>query len=194
METQNLIFNYEHGGNLKALVKALTSAQSALDPVVKSSLNAHFKNAYANIDEILTAVLPALQAHGLLLTQHPGGDGHLKASMTTALYHEEGGFIISTASCAIAKPDAQKTMAAFTYLRRGSIQAILSLPAADDDGNTAAGADLRSVLEHCRKYSPSLSLAGLCGAAENFGFGALEDMSRKDLGQLVRRMKEELHG
>ena len=194
METEKITISYEHGGNLPALIKALLNAQSALDPVVKSSVNGHFGNAYADINAILRAVLPALQVNGLLLIQAPGGDGQGKASLTTSLYHEEGGYIISTASCCINKPDPQKTLGAVTYLRRGSIQAILALPSVDDDGNQAVGADLRSVLEHCRKSSPDLTLAGLCHAAQGFGLGELEDLSRQDLITLVKRMKEELHG
>ena len=194
MDNQKITISYEHGGNLPALIKALLSAQSALDPVVKSSVNGHFNNAYADINEILRAVLPALQVNGLLLTQAPGGDGQLKASLTTCLYHEEGGYIVSTASCPVAKADPQKTMGAVTYLRRGAIQAILALPSVDDDGNQAVGADLRSVLEHCKKISPGITLGGLCKAAQGFGLGELEDLSRQELISLVKRMKEEIHG
>jgi hypothetical protein len=37
-------------------------------------------------------------------------------------------------------PDPQKTLAAVTYFRRGTIQSLLSLQAVDDDGNMAASA------------------------------------------------------
>jgi hypothetical protein len=36
--------------------------------------------------------------------------------------------------------DPQKSLAAVTYFRRGTLQSLLSLQAVDDDGNTAASA------------------------------------------------------
>lgn len=201
METSKIVETYEQGGALKPLIKALIMAQGTMDPVVKDSKNAHFGNAYADINSILATVLPALRAEGVLLTQHIGwdNDGQL-ATVTTALLHEEGGWIRSTAKCPIGgKQDPQKTMAATTYLRRYGIQAALGLPAVDDDGNRAAGhtgPDLRAFLENCRRINGSIdSLRVLSDAAEGFGFQQpLEQMSRETLRDLMKRIKEETHG
>lgn len=201
MDTTKITETYEQGGALKPLIKALIMAQGTMSPVVKDNKNAHFGNAYADINSILQTVLPALRAEGVLLTQHIGWDneGQL-ATVTTALLHEEGGWIRSTAKCPIGgKQDPQKTMAATTYLRRYGIQAALGLPAVDDDGNRASGhsgPDLRAVLENCRRINGSIdSLKVLAEIADGFGFQQpLEQMSRETLRELIKRIKEESHG
>ena len=201
MDIQSITETYEQGGELKPLIKALITAQGTMDPVVKDSKNAHFGNAYADINSILQSVLPALRAEGVLLTQHIGwdNDGQL-ATVTTALIHEGGGWIRSTAKCPIGgKLDPQKTMAATTYLRRYGIQAALGLPAVDDDGNKASGhtgPDLRAFLENCRRINGSItSLKVLADLAHDFGFSEpLEQMSRETLRELLERIKEESRG
>lgn len=201
MDIQSITETYEQGGELKPLIKALIMAQGTMDPVIKDNKNAHFGNAYADINSILQSVLPALRAEGVLLTQHIGwdNDGQL-ATVTTALIHEEGGWIRSTAKCPIGgKLDPQKTMAATTYLRRYGIQAALGLPAVDDDGNKASGhggPDLRAVLENCRRINGSItSLKVLADLADGFGFSEpLEQMSRESLRDLIKRIKEESRG
>ena len=201
MDIQSITETYEQGGELKPLIKALIMAQGTMDPVIKDNKNAHFGNAYADINSILQSVLPALRAEGVLLTQHIGwdNDGQL-ATVTTALIHEEGGWIRSTAKCPIGgKLDPQKTMAATTYLRRYGIQSALGLPAVDDDGNKASGhggPDLRAVLENCRRINGSItSLKVLADLADGFGFSEpLEQMSRESLRDLIKRIKEESRG
>lgn len=200
MDNPKITTTFEQGGELKELFKALIRAQGTMDPVLKDKKNAHFNNAYADINSILETVLPALRGEGVLLTQHIGwSDGGQVATVTTVLAHEEGGWMRSTAGCSVgAKVDPQKTMAATTYLRRYGIQAALGLPAVDDDGNRASGRqgpDLRAVLDYVSKVSSITTLAELQATANAFGENkALEEMTRGELNSLVKRIKEELRG
>ena len=185
MDTPKITTTFEQGGELKELFKALIRAQGTMDPVLKDKKNAHFGNAYADINSILETVLPALRGE--------------VATVTTVLAHEDGGWMRSTAGCSVgAKVDPQKTMAATTYLRRYGIQAALGLPAVDDDGNRASGRqgpDLRAVLDYVAKVSSITTLAELQATANAFGENkALEEMTRGELNSLVKRIKEELRG
>tara|TARA_R100000664_G_C2737227_1_gene126442 strand:- start:185 stop:787 length:603 start_codon:yes stop_codon:yes gene_type:complete len=200
MENPKITTTFEQGGALKELFKALIRAQGNMEPVLKDKKNAHFGNAYADINSILETVLPSLRAEGVLLTQHIGwSDGGQVATVTTVLAHEDGGWMKSTAGCSVgSKVDPQKTMAATTYLRRYGIQAALGLPAVDDDGNRASGRqgpDLRAVLDYVSKVSSITTLAELQRTADAFGEQKpLEQMTRGELNNLVKRIKEELHG
>lgn len=62
-----------------------------------------------------------------------------KIAVCTILLHESGEWISSVAEFPTVKEDPQNYFATTTYLRRASLQAILGIPAEDDDGNTAAG-------------------------------------------------------
>ena len=72
MDNPKITTTFEQGGELKELFKALIRAQGTMDPVLKDKKNAHFNNAYADINSILETVLPALRGEGVLLTQHIG--------------------------------------------------------------------------------------------------------------------------
>ena len=118
------------------LFAALAKAQNAVENAHKGSLNPHFKNRYADLAEVLNTVRPVFSECGLSIIQETSFDGSL-VSVTTALCHEKGGFVSSTASCVPAKADAQGVGAATTYLRRYSLAAITGVAQEDDDGQSA---------------------------------------------------------
>ena len=119
------------------LFAALAKAQNAVENAHKGSLNPHFKNRYADLAEVLNTVRPVFSECGLSIIQETSFDGSL-VSVTTALCHEKGGFVSSTASCVPAKADAQGVGAATTYLRRYSLAAITGVAQEDDDGQSAS--------------------------------------------------------
>lgn len=120
------------------LFDALAKAQATMGPATKDSKNPHFRNSYASLSAILAAILPAFNANGLALTQHPGfGDGVV--TLTTLITHRSGQWMRSTVSTPLArKQDAQAVGSAVTYLRRYAAQSIAGLPVEDDDGNRAS--------------------------------------------------------
>jgi hypothetical protein len=123
---------------MKNLAKALLAIQRELDPVVKSNYNTHFKSRYAGLPETMAAAIPVLNKHGVVLMQNPGYDGDT-ITVTTVLIHADSGESLQSTCGTKAKPDAQGTGSAITYLRRYSLQSILGLPVEDDDGEAAVG-------------------------------------------------------
>lgn len=101
--------------------------------VVKSSKNPHFKNTYANMNEVLAKVTKPLNDLGVLLIQSPQIDG-----LHTILYDTESGTKIESVLEFVQKSDAQKLGSNITYNRRYSILALLGLEDEDDDGNKAS--------------------------------------------------------
>lgn len=101
--------------------------------IKKGSVNPHFKNAYANINEILDKVKPELTNLGVLLTQLPQADG-----LKTVLYDTESGTNVEGFLPFIQMADAQKLGSNITYNRRYSLVAMLGLEDEDDDGQNAS--------------------------------------------------------
>jgi hypothetical protein len=110
---------------MKNLAKALLAIQRELDPVVKSNYNTHFKSRYAGLPETMAAAIPVLDGDTI--------------TVTTVLIHADSGESLQSTCGTKAKPDAQGTGSAITYLRRYSLQSILGLPVEDDDGEAAVG-------------------------------------------------------
>lgn len=93
---------------------------------------------YASLRAILDAVLPALNAHGIWVSQAPSyADGVL--TITTTLQHAEGS-IASSISYPLANPTFHGLGSAITYLKRYSLASILGVAAdEDEDGHGANG-------------------------------------------------------
>lgn len=111
----------------------LHAAKQQIGKVAKNAKNPHFKNSYADINALLDTVEPILHEHGLLLLQPVSG-----TDVVTRIIDIETGESVESFMTLPLIPDPQKTLAAVTYFRRGTIQSLLSLQAVDDDGNMAA--------------------------------------------------------
>ena len=123
---------------MENLIKALIKARAEFEGIKKDKINPHFKNKYASLDSINTAVLPALCKNELVVTQviesAENGQG-----IKTVLWHSSGEKIESFLMLPVIN-DMQKLGAASTYARRYSLSAILGFSAdEDDDGNGASG-------------------------------------------------------
>jgi hypothetical protein len=116
------------------LITALLLAEKEFKAVKKTSENPYFKSKYADLNEILDAVKPALNKNGLLITQLVKNDAE-KISVETILFHNSGEYLNTESSFYIKGIDIQKVGGAITYLRRYALQAMLNLAAEDDDGN-----------------------------------------------------------
>ena len=122
----------------KELSEALCLAQSEVEAASKVSTNAHFRNKYADISEIIKTVRHVYNKYGIYIGQENSfKDG--MAHVHTIFLHKSGAFIISDpASCIPAKFDAQGLGAAWTYLRRYALSALCCLAQEDDDGQSAS--------------------------------------------------------
>lgn len=135
----------ERSESITTLAKALVKAQSEMGTAKKDSNNPFFKSKYADINALREAAIPALNSNGIVILQPPtvrDGVNYIE----TILMHESGEFISSLNQVLVVKAnDPQAFVAAQTYTRRGAFQAMLSMGAEDDDGNTASGRSKKEV-------------------------------------------------
>ena len=118
----------------KGLFHKLHSAKQHIGKVAKNATNPHFKKSYADINALLETVEPILLSYGLILLQP------VKANLvfTQIIDIETGDSVESFMEIPMNIVDPQKMLACVTYLRRGTLQSLLSLQAIDDDGNEAS--------------------------------------------------------
>lgn len=126
--------------SIAKLAEALARAQGDILGAEKNSTNPHFRSHYADLGSNIEATREAFSAFGISVIQQvfTSGEAHFVHSM---LLHSSGEYITSGA---LRLPggaglDAQKTLAALTYFRRGQFAAICRLAQVDDDGNEISG-------------------------------------------------------
>jgi hypothetical protein len=101
--------------------------------IVKGNQNPHFKNKYADMNEVLDKVKKPLNDLGVLIMQVPTLNG-----LETSLYDTESGTHITGVLEFTQKADAQKMGSNITYNRRYSLITMLGLEDEDDDGEKAS--------------------------------------------------------
>lgn len=125
----------EKSENISKLCAALIVFDNEVGIIPKDSTNPFFKNAYAALPDILSAIKEPLHKAKLTVKQFPTGEHEL----TTLLIHESGEFISSTYKMKPAKDDPQGEGSRITYQRRYALGAVLGLNIdEDDDGNKAS--------------------------------------------------------
>lgn len=100
--------------------------------IKKGSQNPHFRNRYADINEVLEKVKKPLNDMGIVLIQIPQQNG-----LETILHDTESATEVRGFLEFVQKSDAQKVGSNITYNRRYSLIAMLGLEDDDDDGNNA---------------------------------------------------------
>lgn len=119
------------------LVPALLAAKAQFRPVVKNALNPHFKNMYADLETVLSAVEEALGQQQLVLVQ-PTNLIAGESVLVTTLLHSSGQWLRGYYRLRGVKADPQGDGSALSYARRYAALAILGIAAEDDDGNGAS--------------------------------------------------------
>jgi hypothetical protein len=121
------------------LMPALLKARAECAPILKSSVNPAFRSKYADLAAIYDAVIPALTANGLVLSQ-PTTFREGVLVVETIIVHAASGEYWGCEYPAIpVKNDPQGLGSATTYAKRYGASAILALAAdEDDDGNAAS--------------------------------------------------------
>ena len=122
----------------ESIFSALLKAQEGFAAIIKKSTNPAFKSKYANLEAVLDAVTPALNANGLFLTQETRRvDNMIEAK--TIVFNAAGEKFEGGVTCLpIVKNDAQGVGGAITYARRYSLKTMFALAEEDDDGNAAS--------------------------------------------------------
>lgn len=123
---------------INEIAKALAAAQSEMKAAKKDATNPFFKSGYATLESVSDACLPALNKHGIAVTQTTArlGDGSL-VTLETTLIHSSGQWIGSVYPVHPTKNDPQSLGSAITYARRYSLAAIAGVTVSDDDGEAA---------------------------------------------------------
>lgn len=128
--------------SIKELAAALSKAQGQMESAKKDSANPFFKSKYADLAAIVEAVKRPLAENGLSylqITDIPENDTDA-VLIETVLMHSSGEWVSGKLRMPVTKHDAQGVGSAITYARRYGLQAMLGVPAEDDDGNAAAAA------------------------------------------------------
>lgn len=129
-------------GDAGSVYGDLADAQAEFAPVVFNRVNPAFKNRYADLAAILAAVRPALNRHGLFLSQRVTSTGG-SVEVETVIMHKSGetisSGILSIPVDVRGGNRAQAFGSARTYACRYSLSSFLGVAADDDDdGNACA--------------------------------------------------------
>ena len=144
--------------NIGDLVTALAKAQQEFGKAVKDSNNPAYNSKYADLGTVIDAVRPALNKHGIALVQYDAANHETQtAIVVTALHHGEQWIATSAEAPAVGHKgyNVQSLGAAWTYLRRYTLQAICGMASEDDDGNSLTGAEPKgkiSIAEAERRF------------------------------------------
>jgi hypothetical protein len=125
---------------MENIAKALVKAQLEMITPKKGSVNPFFKNKYADLNDVLAAVVPALNNNGIVLLQ-PLVNIDGKNFVKTVLMHESGETFESLAEIFCKNTnDAQAYGSGVTYARRYSLSSICGIGSEDDDAQKAVQA------------------------------------------------------
>jgi hypothetical protein len=123
--------------------KALLAAQREFPPIGKgrTAEMGNYSYKYADLGDILEAVLPILHKHGIALSQPPVSESGA-VGVHTRLLHESGHVEDCGALLLSAGSNPQAAGSAMTYARRYAACAALGIVADEDDDGKAAVKDL----------------------------------------------------
>lgn len=133
-----------HSEQLDQIAPALAAFQGEVDNAGKTAQNAHLKNKYADLAEIVNTISPVLAKHGLSYSQHTSSDpANGTVTVEGFLLHKSGQWLKSSLTLPCAKWDAQGIGSAITYGRRYQAAAMAFIGQEDDDGEGAVGRGTR---------------------------------------------------
>lgn len=118
------------------IAAALVQFQGLVNNPEKKSINPHFKSKYADLDEVINTIRPALEKCGLAFIQNPiHEDG--KVGVYTLLIHKSGEFIqFDPVMIPLQKATPHQVGSALTYAKRYSLSSALGIATEEDtDGN-----------------------------------------------------------
>ena len=127
---------------MKDILKAIGLAKADFPPILKDAKNPHFKNTYATLGAILSAVEMPLIRQSVVIV-HEQIQTEAGWLLQTSLIHWESEQSIKTVF-PVTGSDPQKLGSALTYARRYNLLNLLNLSTEDDDGNGASSAPSHS--------------------------------------------------
>jgi len=168
---------------MKNAIAALIKARKAMGPLLKESVNPHFKSRYVDLQGVYDTCLGALMDNDLIPVQGVSDSANGGHALETVLFHASGEVIgpYLYPLTPARQNDPQSLGAAVTYARRYSLMAILSLAPEDNDGaseprapaavgngaNVApAGKDFRDGMLNAQKAAEEAAAAPTAKVAE----------------------------
>ena len=141
---------------MKKIDAALLKVQGELGRIDKSATNNHYKSKYTPLCDMIAAVKPTLQKHGLYLrfdlrdeAQIAGDKVHVITTVRCTITHSESGeFAYADKIMDPGKiSNIHKVGGEITYCSRYTLASLLALELTDtdDDGNAAAGLSAPSI-------------------------------------------------
>lgn len=123
----------------KNLWQAIGDARAKFGPVLKTQINPHYRNKYADLASVLDAVEAALAAEGLVLVQFTRATESGVLLITRLVFAADGSNVESEYPLNPGKPnDPQALGGALTYARRYQALCVLGIAPEDDDGEAAS--------------------------------------------------------
>ena len=145
------------------IAAALVAAQKNIGKAIKDSQGYTYK--YADLEEVIDTVKIPLLEQGIVIMQCPetkfNENGKAVVTVKTILLHTSGEAVENKATVTAQKTDAQSIGSAITYARRYSLQAILCLATADDDGVAACQNGKQTQQKPEVNPTPRLTLNGV---------------------------------
>ena len=124
----------------KEAQKAWSSLKASITMPKKNNRNSHFKNSYADLGQVLAAIMPVAQEHGFLIQQSVWSEGGAHWLSTTVTHLDTGVGVASSSYPLIAdKPGPQPMGSCITYARRYALKTLFDMVDVDDDGVSAHG-------------------------------------------------------
>ena len=118
----------------QALVEALTKAQMEIDHATRDAQSVHHK--YATLENVISAVKPALNKHGVYISQET--EVCENGVRVQTMFRGHGANLdTGWVEIPVAKNDAHAYGSAMTYARRYSLTMACCLGSVDDDGHGA---------------------------------------------------------
>lgn len=115
---------------------ALVEAYKGIGGVVKGAANPFFKSKYADLTSIIELVKGPLEAQGIIVLQPIRTSEEGATFLETRLLHSSGEYTSSFMPLDITGKE-QALGSRISYFRRYQLQAMLSIPTLDDDGEGA---------------------------------------------------------
>lgn len=135
------------------IVKALFDARQMFVKVKKGRVNSHLNSKFANLDDVLAAIDPALTEIGVYYTQDQALDMERKTmTVETRFIHvETGQWVEYSFTLPIEKFSPQAGGSTNSYARRYALCTHLGLSTADDDAHVATknAQDWKKELDQC---------------------------------------------
>lgn len=135
----------KHTENISDLAAALVAASAELGGVTKgreasipTKSGGSYAYRYAALEDVLDTVRPVLAKHGLTITQTASNQNADYLTISTAILHLSGQYIVFEPLALPNGRTAQEIGSAITYGRRYHLLACLGLAASDDDDGAAA--------------------------------------------------------